>query len=325
MSTELQKTNGKQKETLKSLLCSEAVKRQIAAALPKHITADRMIRCGLTAMLRTPKLAQCDQNSFFQAMLSLSQFGLEPDGRRAHLIPFENRKKGIVECQLIIDYKGLVELAMRSGHVQYVHADIICENDDFEYDLGEIKKHKINFKADRGQPYAAYAIAKMKDGTSACEVMSKAEIEAIRKRSRAAEIGPWISDPMEMWKKTCFRRLSKWLPLSPEYRDAVEADDAQAGIVATTIDVSTIPEAAPAKAIEAAPEAKEPEQLAEPVEGTPVDAELPDMDNLRNDLAVLLATRPLSAKAILKKHGIASLETADMKVLTEIAKELEAA
>lgn len=214
----------KQTVTIKSHLESDRFKETIAQALPRHLKPDRFIRVALTAMTRTPKLAQCDQHSFFQCLLTLSQLGLEPDGRRAHLIPFENRKRGVVECQLIIDYKGLVELAMRSGSVANIHADVVCENDEFEYDRGELKRHKINFKGDRGAVYAVYSLCRFKDGTEKCEVMTKKDVEAIRARSRASGSGPWVTDWNEMAKKTVFRRLSKWLPLSPEYRDALDAD-----------------------------------------------------------------------------------------------------
>ena len=213
------------KLALRSQLESPAFKEQVAKALPKHLKPERFVRVAVTAMTRTPKLAQCDQHSFFKALIDLSSYGLEPDGRRAHLIPFENRKAGIVECQLIIDYKGLAELALRSGIISTLHADVVCENDDFEYDMGEIKRHKVDLRKDRGKPYAAYAIAKTKDGGMFCQVMTAHEIEAIRKRSRAGNAGPWVTDTLEMWKKTAFRRLSKWLPLSPEFRDAVNRED----------------------------------------------------------------------------------------------------
>lgn len=100
----------KQKE-IKELLRSEDFKLQVAAALPKHLTPDRFIRVALTAMLKTPKIAQCSQNSLFKVLLDCSSLGLEPDGRRAHIIPYGN------EATLIIDYKGLIELAKRSGEV----------------------------------------------------------------------------------------------------------------------------------------------------------------------------------------------------------------
>ena len=218
----------KRQLTIREQLESPKFRDEIAKALPKHLTPDRFIRVAVSALARTPKLKECEPVSLFGAMLTLSQLGIEPDGRRAHLIPFENRRRGVVECQLIIDYKGLAEMAMRSGVVSYLHADVVCENDQFEENMGEIIVHKIDRRKDRGEVFAAYAICKFKDGTAKAEVMGKHEIEAIRKRSKAGQSGPWITDWNEMAKKTVFRRLSKWLPLSPEFRDAVEADDEQA-------------------------------------------------------------------------------------------------
>lgn len=217
--------------TLRGELEGASFREAVAKVLPKILTPERFVRVAITAMTRTPKLRECDRASFFSAMLSLAQTGLEPDGRRAHLIPFENRKRGVVECQLIIDYKGLVELAMRSGLLSYIHADVVCEGDVFEYSLGEIKAHVPWFlrrDADRpkdpGEIFAAYALARFKDGSAKAEVMSIHEVNAIRARSKAGQSGPWVSDFAEMAKKTAVRRLSKWLPLSPEYRDALDAD-----------------------------------------------------------------------------------------------------
>ena len=215
----------KRQLTIRDQLESPKFRDEIAKALPKHLTPDRFIRVAVSTLTRTPKLKECEPVSLFGAMLTLSQLGIEPDGRRAHLIPFENRRRGCVECQLIIDYKGLAEMAMRSGVVSYLHADVVCDADIFEENMGEIIAHKIDRRKPRGEVYAAYAICKFKDGTAKAEVMSSEEIEAIRKRSKAGNSGPWITDWNEMAKKTVFRRLSKWLPLSPEFRDAVEADE----------------------------------------------------------------------------------------------------
>jgi recombination protein RecT len=209
---------------VRDLIQSDQFKSAVAAALPQHLTPDRFARIALTALTRVPKLLECDKESVFKCMLQLSQFGLEPDGRNAHLIPFWNSNRKTFECQLIIDYKGLVDLAMRSGNVSYVHADKVCENDEFEFDKGQVKSHKIDFKEPRGEPYAYWAMVRNKDGTEQCEVMTRAEVDRIRARSKAKDSGPWQSDYDEMAKKTVFRRLSKWIQLSPEYRDALEAD-----------------------------------------------------------------------------------------------------
>jgi recombination protein RecT len=209
---------------LKNLLEGEQFKDALAKSLPSHLKPDRFVRIAMTALTRTPKLMECEQASFFQCLLTLSQLGIEPDGRRAHLIPFKNTKRGVVECQLIIDYKGLAELAMRSGVVSNLHADLICENDQFEYNLGEVTKHVIDFRKPRGKAYAVYSLCRFKDGSQKFEVMTREDVEDIRARSKAADSGPWVSDWAEMAKKTVFRRLSKWLPLSPEYRDALDVD-----------------------------------------------------------------------------------------------------
>ena len=216
-------------ETIRDRLASKEMLAQMASVLPKHMTAERMARIAIAAVTRTPKLALCTPASVYGAMMTLSQFGLEPNGRDAHLIPFENRKKGTVECQLIIDYKGLVELAYRSGRVANIHADRICANDEFEQVNGNVTHRRAKLGTPRGEAIGFYAIVTFKDGTTKSEVMDIEEIEAVRARSKSPDEGPWASDPGEMAKKTVFKRLSKWIPLSPEFRDAVTHDnDAEA-------------------------------------------------------------------------------------------------
>ena len=208
----------KQTRTIAQILSGDEFKAQVALVLPSHLTPDRFLRVALTATRKTPKLANCDQNSLLSALMTLSQLGLEPDGRLAHLIPFGN------ECQLIIDYKGLVDLAMRSGQIGKIHADKVCEQDDFVYDCGEVTRHVIDFREDRGDAYCYYAQVTFKDGFRKAECMPLEDVKAIQKRSKAGGSGPWITDFHEMAKKTVFRRLSKWLQLSPEYREALDAD-----------------------------------------------------------------------------------------------------
>jgi recombination protein RecT len=207
-----------QDRSIRGLLTGDSFKQQLTNALPRHLKPERFIRVALTAMTRTPRLKECTQESFFNCLLSLSAAGLEPDGRNAHLIPY-----GKV-CTLIIDYKGMVELVQRSGKVSYVHADVVCENDVFDYNKGNLEKHTIDFKSDRGKPYAFYALARFKDGSEKCDVMTIEEVKAIQKRSRSGGNGPWVTDFNEMAKKTVFRRLSKWLPLSAEIKEVIEAD-----------------------------------------------------------------------------------------------------
>lgn len=210
--------------TVKTLLSGERFKKDLALALPKHCNPDRQLRVMLTCIGRTPLLAECTQTSLFNSLLTCSGFGLEPDGRQAHLIPFRNSRTNTYECQLIVDYKGLVEMAHRSGKVSYIHADLVCDKDDFVFNKGVVEKHTINFREKRGEVYAVYALCRFKDGTEASTVLSMDEVEDVRKRSKSADKGPWVTDYGEMAKKSAFRRLSKWIPLSAELKDALDND-----------------------------------------------------------------------------------------------------
>jgi recombination protein RecT len=206
-----------QVSNLKSIISSDAMKQQFATALPSHLSPDRFARVAITALTRTPKLQSCTQESFFKCLLDLSAMGLEPDGRRAHLIPYGR------ECTLVLDYKGLVELVRRSGDVVKIHADVVCENDTFTHNMGQVTEHTYDISKDRGAVIAAYSQVTLKNGAVQSEIMSKAEIDAIKNKSRAGRSGPWVDHYNQMACKTVFRRLTKWLTLSPEIMDAVSA------------------------------------------------------------------------------------------------------
>jgi recombination protein RecT len=299
---------------LRSIITSDKMKQQFAAALPHHLTPDRFCRIALTALSRTPKLADCTQESLMRCLLDLSAYGIEPDGRRAHLIPYGN------QCTLILDWKGLAELAMRSGIISKLHADIVCENDIFDYNLGEIVQHKIDFKAPRGPMYAAYAMAVTKEGPVFVAMLNKEEIDGICRRSKSGNSGPWQTDYNEMAKKTAFRRLAKWLPLSVEFRDAVDKDD---DFVVTERDVT--PKAARATPLDpfaALPESQPAEEEAAPiVEAEVVQEQTCQLDPMDDAALVDLMTmieECESAEALTKLVGPANAGFEGVKL--EIAK-----
>ena len=221
----------KQKKDASNFLKDDNLKLEVAKVLPKHVTAERLMRVALTAVMNSPNLLAAVSHpigkaSLLNALMTCSQAGLEPDGRLAHLVPFWSGKNKCYIVQVIFDYKGLTALALRNGY-ESVYADKVCENDDF--DCGVINghkalTHKINWKGERGDVYAYYAI-NLRNGVLDFEVMSVAEVESVRKRSRAADEGPWITDPFEMGKKSVLRRFSKRWDLLPEIRDVIYADD----------------------------------------------------------------------------------------------------
>lgn len=196
-------------------------------ALPKHIDIDRFTRIAMTQLRTNPVLRQCSVPSLLASIMQCAQLGLEPGLLgHAYLVPYNNRKLGTKEVQFIIGYKGLIELARRSGNIESIAAHEVCENDEFvfEYGLEEKLIHKPALK-DRGKPYLYYAYAKFKGGGHQIEIMTLEDIEKIRKRSKASDNGPWQTDYDEMAKKTIIRRLSKYLPISVEVMRGIEQDE----------------------------------------------------------------------------------------------------
>ena len=200
----------------------EKNKASIAAALPKHVSADRLSRVALSELRTNPMLLNCQPASLMNAVVKASQLGLEVGGALGHayLVPYKT------EATLIIGYRGLIALARRSGEIQSITAHVVHANDVFELEFGLNEKLRhVPSLDDPGAVTHAYAIAKLMGGGVQYDVMTRAEIEAIRKRSRAGNSGPWVSDYEEMARKTVVRRLCKYLPISIELADALAMDD----------------------------------------------------------------------------------------------------
>lgn len=219
-----------QQATAVQMLMAENFKPQIQAALPKHMSPDRMLRISLTELRKTPKLNECDPMSLLGAIVQSAQLGLEPGSALGHayLVPFYNNKTGRHEVQLIPGYKGLIDLARRSGQIAAISARCVYENDkfDFSYGLNERLDH-VPAKSDRGALIYVYAVAKLRDGSTQMEVMSMDEVERVRALSKSKDFGPWKDHYDEMARKTAVRRLAKYLPLSPEMVRTIELDNDQ--------------------------------------------------------------------------------------------------
>jgi len=212
----------------------ESQKSTLLAVLPQHVSADRMLKIALGAMRTTPKLNSCTIESLFGAVVQCSQLGLEPNTPLGHayLIPFDNRRSGKTEVQIVFGYKGLVDLARRSGQIISISAHEVCEHDEFEFEYGLDEKlaHRPAMLKPRGEVVAFYAVAKMVGGGHAFEVMSRQQVEEIRdasqnyKFAREKSQTVWGQHFVEMGRKTVLRRLVKYLPVSIELATAAVLD-----------------------------------------------------------------------------------------------------
>lgn len=200
----------------------------IKRALPSVITPERFTRIAVSALSTTPKLQECHPMTFVGAMMTAAQLGLEPNTPlgQAYLIPFWNGKTKRLECQFQIGYKGMIDLAYRSGQISSIQAHVVYENDTFEYSFGlePALKHIPAIK-DRGDPHAVYAVFKTKDGGYGYDVMSWDDVIAHGQRySKTYGNGPWQTNPEEMAKKTVLKKVLKYAPLSSDFVKAELAD-----------------------------------------------------------------------------------------------------
>jgi recombination protein RecT len=208
---------------------------EIAKMLPKHLNAERLLKVAQIAATTTPALAECDIPSLIGAIGQCAQMGLEPNTvlGHAYLVPFNTKRKDaqgrerwVKSVQVVIGYKGLIDLARRSGQIASIAAHEVCTNDHFElvYGLDERLNHSPSM-GERGEVIGFYAVAKLQGGGHAFEFMSVHQVREIMAATQSkGKYGPWHDHFTEMGRKTVIRRLAKYLPLSVEFQTAVALD-----------------------------------------------------------------------------------------------------
>ena len=202
---------------------------EIKKALPAVLTPERFTRMVLSAVSANKDLAACETKSFLAAMMQAAQLGLEPNTPlgQAYIIPYRDNKSGTLRAQFQLGYKGMIDLAYRSNQVSVIDAQVVYENDEFDYELGlEPKlKHKPAL-SNRGKPILYYGMFRTKDGGFGFQVMSYDDIVAhARKFSKAFTSGPWSTNFDEMAKKTVLKKVLKYAPLKSDFLRGISADE----------------------------------------------------------------------------------------------------
>jgi len=259
-----QNGNEKQKET-KALverkkhffgqLHTELEKRKgdFARLLPKYLSPERFFAIAYQAVARTPELQECTIESLLRCAMRSAELGLELGGVKGHayMVPFNNKRTGRKEAQFISGYRGLAHLTLLAGGVQKVWANVVHKGERFEVELGS-EPRLLHTPAPVGPQrknediVGFYAVAKLANGEVQFDVMSKADVDAIRARSKARDNGPWVTDYSEMGKKTVFRRLQKWLPMTDgqgadRLAKALELDNEATGLDEGVVEATITP------------------------------------------------------------------------------------
>lgn len=207
--------------------CQDLLKKfqlKISSVVPKHVQEVVILNAVMNSVRKNPKLLNCSNGSMLSAIMCCAETGLVPDNplQLCHLVPFKG------QVIWIPGYRGLVELARRSGEIGDVDSDVACINDEFYYERGLNQNivHKPNLR-DRGEMTHFYAIMWYLDSRirAKFEVMTFEEVERIRDSSPGRNNDPWRLHFSEQARKTVLKRLMKTAPLSSQLALAINQDN----------------------------------------------------------------------------------------------------
>jgi len=205
---------------------------QIESVATKAISAERLIKVALLAMSKNQLILDCSTESLVLCLMQSAQVGLEPNGRDAALVPYFNKKTKRYEAQFQTMYRGQVKLIVRGSEYRHIEAVAVFEKDEFGYERGlePALAHRPSLEGDAGPLTHVYMIARPSDpntppGLHPFEVMTKAQVEHVRKKSKNASRGPWVDDYPEMAKKTVINRGCKLLDLHEDAREQLDKAD----------------------------------------------------------------------------------------------------
>lgn len=312
----------------------KAFQAKISAVVPKHIQEAVILNAVMNSVRKNPRLLNCTTGSMLSAIMCCAETGLVPDNplQLCHLVPFKG------QVVWIPGFRGLVELARRSGEIGDVDSDIACENDEFYYERGLNQNiiHKPNLH-DRGEMTHVYAIMWFLDKRirAKFEVMTVDEVNAIRDASPGRDNDPWRKHYGQQARKTVLKRLMKAAPLSPQLALAINQDNlAEAG---EELDLhETVKQLQEDVAGQRVPAT---DKLADDLKKTAVESgalpeELPDPEDIPDDSAALEAAKkeiqdlveankPILSKKLLERCANDNLPVMGLDALSVVKAEID--
>ncbi len=221
----------KQSEQVNSQSIIEMLSRykgQIANALPKHLTPDRMIQIATTVIARNDKIKNCSPASIIGAVVQASILGFKPIETlgECYFVPYKG------QCQFQIGYRGYKKLAHNTNKIKMLYAEVVYQDDKFYYELGLNPKleHVPNLNADNSwnKITHVYAVAHYTNGGYSFVVLDRKKIENFRRRNPMqgpVPSGAWETDYDSMARAKAIKQLAKWMPLSEELEIAITQDE----------------------------------------------------------------------------------------------------
>lgn len=195
---------------------------RIEKLLPPAVNAERFGSLVLQSLIANPDILQCTPESVIQAVLEAAQDGLEPTGARggAWLVKFGN------EAQLIRDYRGVIRLIVGSGSATRVDAQEVRKGEAFAFRPASPEPIIHEIPAVReAEVLGVYALFWLPDGSQKAEYMTFAEVEVVRKKSKAPNSLMWSDFWGQGARKTAIKRGANYLDLRPEIRAKLVSED----------------------------------------------------------------------------------------------------
>lgn len=244
-----------------------AAKDKFSEVAPTWLSVERIVRLAIAARSRSPALAECSSDSYLLFLMRCAETGLEPIGAGgAWAVPYWNRKVNppVREVQFIPDWRGLIQLAKRTGQIKHAYGEVVCANDKVSYQKGDTPHiaHEPNL-TNRGDMIGAYCVVILPDDSRHIEYMNKTELDAIRNRSKSGGDGPWATDYGQMAIKTVVKRALKPFAASPEMQTAIAYDNEVTGLAMPDRTPIAEPKAIAPAAAEELAKKPAPEQSAE--------------------------------------------------------------
>lgn len=212
----------------------DANREKLRKIASKSINLEEVWRQVSSCIQAVPRLLECTKDSWIEALRRASEVGLSLSATlgKAHILPYKNNKIGAYEAKFSLGYLGMLELTRNSKKLSSIDVQVVYTKDKFKCVFGTspILEHEPFLDGDRGKIRCYYTVAKLKDGSTQVEILTKEDADKIKAKSKAAESGPWQDWEDQMGRKSVFKRAWKWLPRDPKVERAIEYDNEATGM-----------------------------------------------------------------------------------------------
>jgi recombination protein RecT len=206
----------------------QSIMPHLPTLLPPDISLAQFRAALYLELSGRPALAECTTQSLRDAVIKAATYGLLP-GRDCHFLPFSNRQRGgKKDATYVPNYFGLILALERTGKIRRAFAHPVHEGDTWDFNLFQdrpVHIPAVTLGKPQGKELFYYGAVMFKDNTCAFEVVTLDELEAIKQRSPAHESGPWVTDRVMMCRKSCLKRVAKYVRLTPELGKLLDDED----------------------------------------------------------------------------------------------------